>query len=68
MGCNLDKDLSKREKNNQLVKCKDTGFYLQLYKLKMKQTLTHVQVITNIRQTLVEYVLLSQYYIKQRKI
>ena len=33
-GCNLDKGLSKRRENNQLVKCKDTGSYLQLYKPK----------------------------------
>jgi len=26
--CNLGKGLSKREENNQLVKCKDTGSYL----------------------------------------
>ena len=29
--CNLGKDLSKDERNNQLVKCKDTKLYLQLY-------------------------------------
>jgi len=28
---NLGKDLSKRGENNQLVKHKDTGLYLQLY-------------------------------------
>ena len=28
---NLGKDLSKDERNNQLVKCKDTELYLQLY-------------------------------------
>jgi len=28
---NLGKDLSKREYNDQLVKYKDTGLYLQLY-------------------------------------
>jgi len=27
-GCNLGKDLSKREENDQLVKYKDTGLYL----------------------------------------
>jgi len=31
LGCNLGKDLSKRGENNQLVKHKDTGLYLQLY-------------------------------------
>ena len=30
-GCKLGKDLSKSRKDNQLVKCKDTGLYLQLY-------------------------------------
>ena len=30
-GCNLDKDLSWEVGKNQLVKCKDTGLYLQLY-------------------------------------
>jgi len=30
-GCNLGKDLSKNGRNNQLVKYKDTGLYLQLY-------------------------------------
>jgi len=30
-GCNLDKDLSKSRRYNQLVKCKDTGLYLLLY-------------------------------------
>jgi len=30
-GCNLDKDLSKDEEEDQLVKHKDTGLYLQLY-------------------------------------
>jgi len=29
-GCNLGKDLSK-SKDDQLVKCKDTGLYLKLY-------------------------------------
>jgi len=29
--CNLDKDLSKRGENDQLVKYKDTGLYLQMY-------------------------------------
>ena len=31
LGCNLGKDLSKNERNNQLVKHKDIGLYLQLY-------------------------------------
>ena len=31
LGCNLGKDLSKREENDQLVKHKDTELYLQLY-------------------------------------
>ncbi len=30
-GCNLGKDLSKRGEDDQLVKHKDTGLYLQLY-------------------------------------
>ena len=30
-GCNLDKDLRKDKKNDQLVRHKDTGLYLQLY-------------------------------------
>ena len=30
-GYNLDKELSKKGENNQLVKCKDTGLYLLLY-------------------------------------
>ena len=30
-GCNLGKDLSKRIEKSQLVKCKDTGWYLQLF-------------------------------------
>ena len=29
--CNLGKNLSKDERNNQLVKCKDIELYLQLY-------------------------------------
>jgi len=29
--CNLDKDLKKDKKNDQLVKCKDTRLYLLLY-------------------------------------
>ena len=29
--CNLDKDLSKSKKDDQLVKHKDTGLYLLLY-------------------------------------
>jgi len=31
LSCNLDKDLSKEEADNQLVKCKDKSLYLQLY-------------------------------------
>jgi len=31
LDCNLDKDLSKSEGDNQLVKHKDIGLYLQLY-------------------------------------
>ena len=31
LGYNLDKDLSKNKKNNQLVKHKNTEQYLQLY-------------------------------------
>ena len=31
LGCNLDKDLSKDEGDNQLIKCKNTGLCLQLY-------------------------------------
>ena len=27
-GCNLGKDLSKNQGDDQLVKCKDTGLYL----------------------------------------
>jgi len=30
-GCKLGKDLSKKEENDQLVKYKYTGLYLQLY-------------------------------------
>ena len=30
-GCNLDKNLSWEVGKDQLVKCKDTGLYLQLY-------------------------------------
>ena len=30
-GCNSDKDLSKSEDDDQLVKYKDTGLHLQLY-------------------------------------
>jgi len=30
-GCNLGKDLSKSRRDDQLVKCKDTGLYLLLY-------------------------------------
>ena len=30
-GCNLGKDLSWEIEKSQLVKCKDTGLYLQLY-------------------------------------
>ncbi len=30
-GCNLDKNLSKNGKDDQLVKYKDTELYLQLY-------------------------------------
>ena len=30
-GYNLDKDLSKDKEDEQLVKCKNTGLYLQLY-------------------------------------
>jgi len=31
LDCNLNKGLSKDEEDDQLVKCKDTGLYLQLY-------------------------------------
>ena len=30
-GCNLDKDLRKNKRNDQLVKCKNTRLYLLLY-------------------------------------
>ena len=31
LGCNLGKDLNKDKGDNQLVKYKNTGLYLQLY-------------------------------------
>ena len=31
LGCNLDKDLRKNKRNDQLIKYKDTRLYLLLY-------------------------------------
>ena len=42
-GCNLGKYLSREQEDNQLVKCKNTGWYLQLYIPKDHKTYIHQQ-------------------------